>query len=282
MESSEASLPVDFLNRYGLWAVITGASAGIGAEFAQQLAAAGLSLVLVARRVDRLEATALTLMERYPIQVKSIQADLSTEAGVRSVIYETEDLHVGLLVNNAGVAMNGSFFRTTEERNLAVTAVNVTAVTLLTHALGLRMGRNKRGGIIFVSSVVAGGVPWSATYSSAKTYVSTFASVVRYELQPRGVDVLCLEPGRVDTEMIEDAMVDLDMDKLGIPGMTPRLCVRETLQGLYDGREKITPGLWNKVTVGVLRSLPRWLLWFLINLASRLAAKTNYLEFPDE
>lgn len=279
--ASNMALPTDFLNKYGSWAVVTGASSGIGAEFAQQLGVAGFSLVLVARRIERLEATALTLREQYPIQVKSIEADLATDEGLQVVISETDDLDVGLFVSAAGAVESGSFFRTSREKHGQVTAVNVTAVTLLAHAFGLRMGRNRRGGIIFVSSMSAGGIPWSATYSSSKTYISTFASIVRHELRPRGVDVLCIEPGQTETEMIQFVQKDLDLDYFGVPWMTVAPCVRESLQSLYDGKHTATPGFLNKVVISFVRILPRRLVWFLLDVATKCIAKSDFLEFPD-
>lgn len=274
------TLPADFLTRYGPWAVVTGASSGIGAEFAIQLAAAGLSLVLVARRLERLEEAAKSLMETYPIQVKPLAADLSTDAGVQSVIDGTQDLDVGLLVNNAGMELHGSFFRPDAQENAKMIALNVTAVTTLAHAFGKRMGIQKRGGIIFTSSMAKGGVPGYSCYSSTKAYVSTLAATLRFELAERGVEVLCFEPGMVKSEMHTLLTADLNMDK-PMYIMEADDCVKETLKCLYDRKAQITPGLPNKVMATVVSWFPEWARIGLMGKMVRDTFKAGILDFPE-
>lgn len=249
-------LPADFLHKYGPWAVITGASSGIGAEFARHIAATGISVVLVARREERLQQLSAELCENYPIQAKNIVADLSTEAGWRSVISETEDMDIGLLVNNAGVELVGSFFRDPLDKHLNLIDVNVSAVTALAHAFGPRLAKRGKGGLLFVSSILASPMPWFGTYSASKAFVLNLALIVREELAPKGVDVLALEPGVVSTEMSQRVTSDVDFSKMGVVIQAVDACVSEALQSLYDGKRRVTPGLINKVSLFVMGLIP--------------------------
>lgn len=158
-----------FPDKYGPYCVITGASSGIGEEFARQLAAGGLNLVLVARRKPRLDAIAAALCAEYSVETMVIEADLATDAGWRSVVAATEDLDVGLLVNNAGVEHIGSFFHDSVDFHMKLIALNVTTVCALTHVFGKRLViRGRGGGIINVSSMLSQPVPWMASYCASK------------------------------------------------------------------------------------------------------------------
>lgn len=251
----------ELAQKYGPWAVVTGASSGIGAEFARQLAVAGLSVVLVARREARLQAVAETLSSMCGVDTAVVAADLAKESGVADVVRACEGREVGFLVNNAGVELHGSFFHQGIESHRNCLALNVVAVTELAHAFGQRFCEQRRGGIIFVSSISSGGMPWFATYSSSKAYVTSLALTLRDEVGRSGVDVMALEPGLVSSEMT----LEPGQEEHGYGGylMDTDICVREALEML--GRRAVyTPGLKNRIIKNFLYLLPRTLaLWLL-------------------
>jgi len=232
-----------FRERYGPWALVTGASAGIGREFARRLAEMGLNLVLVARRKQRIEELAQELENKNKIQVRPISADLSQPDFLPIILSGAQSIDIGLLVNNAGFGIAGKFLDHELEKELALLDVNCRAQLILTHVFGRRMAQRKRGGIIFVSSVSAYiATPFEANYAASKVYELFLAESLGYELKRDGVDVLALCPGSTETEFHQIAgsravaamavgpVVDLAIKKLGkkpvaIPGWHNRSLV---------------------------------------------------------
>ena len=195
-----------FVERYGPWALVTGASAGIGAEFARQLSEMGLNLVVVARRRQKLEDLARDLESRNKVQVRIVTADLSQPDFLPLILSKTDSIDVGLLVNNAGFGIAGKFLEHEVKKELALLDVNCRAPLILTHAFGRQMRQRKRGGIIFVSSVSGYiATPYESSYAASKVYELFLAESLRYELGKEGVDVLALCPGSTDTEFHEIA-----------------------------------------------------------------------------
>lgn len=250
------TLPPEFSEKYGPWALVTGASAGIGFQFSHQLAAAGLNIVLVARREAQLSKAADEIREKYNVQTRTISADLVSENGWRDVFTSCEDIQVGLLVNNAGMSTHGSFFRDPVEKLLKLVDLNCRSVVALTHAFGRAMVERKRGGIIFVSSVLATPTPYLATYSASKTFVTAFGRTVREEFVRYNVQVTVLEPGLVDTDMSRSAGEEMDFSKGGFAPQAPEDCVREALAVFTKGKVKHIAGFGNRVSMGIIRSLP--------------------------
>jgi uncharacterized protein len=232
-----------FVERYGPWALVTGASAGIGAEFARQLSEMGLNLVLVARRRQRLEDLARDLESRNKVQVRIVTADLAQPDFLPTILSVTNSIEVGLLVNNAGFGLAGYFIEHELKEELRLLNVNCRAPLILTHVFGRQMAQRKRGGIIFVSSVSAYiATPFEASYAASKVYELFLAESLEYELKQNGVDMLALCPGSTQTEFHEIAgsravapmtvqpVVELAIRKLGkkpvaIPGWHNRLLV---------------------------------------------------------
>ena len=232
-----------FVERYGPWALVTGASAGIGAEFARQLSEKGLNLVLVARRRQRLEDLARDLESRNKVQVRIVTVDLSQPDFLPTILSVTNSIEIGLLVNNAGFGLAGHLIEHELEKELQLLDVNCRAPLVLTHAFGRQMAQRKRGGIIFVSSVSAYiATPFEASYAASKVYELFLAESLGYEFKKKGVDMLALCPGSTDTEfhaiagsrpvaaMAVEPVVRLALKKLGktsvaIPGWHNRLLV---------------------------------------------------------
>jgi uncharacterized protein len=232
-----------FKEQYGPWAIITGASAGIGEEFARQLAHMGLNLILIARRKQRLDDLARQLEDANSVQVRAVAADLSRTDFLPLILSAASSIEVGLLVNNAGFGLAGNFLDHELEKELALLDVNCRSALILTHAFGRQMARRQRGGIIFVSSVSGYiATPFEAHYAASKAYELFLAESLGYELKKSGVDVLALCPGSTETEFHAVAgsrpvaampvapVVDLAIKTLGkkpvaIPGWHNRLLV---------------------------------------------------------
>lgn len=193
-----------FRERYGPWALVTGASAGLGAEFARQLAAKRINLILVARRKERLETLASELEGQYNVEVKAIAADLARSDFMSSIRPVLQTLELGLLVNNAGFGLVGNFLENDLERELEMLNVNCRAPLILAHEVGRQMVERKRGGIIFVSSTSGFTVtPFMTHYAASKAYDLFLGEGLWSELKEHGVDVLALCPGGTRTEFHE-------------------------------------------------------------------------------
>jgi uncharacterized protein len=189
------------IDRYGPVALVTGASSGIGRAFAEELAARGLDLVLVARRVERLEELAAALAEQHGIRATVCRADLSDADALATIARATEGLDVGLVVSNAGFGLKGPYESHEAQRLTDMLMVNCHAPMRLAHHFVPRLCRRGRGGILFTSSVEGlMGLPYSTAYAATKALVNSLAEGLWGELSPEGIDVLALCPGATDTE----------------------------------------------------------------------------------
>jgi short-subunit dehydrogenase len=235
------------------WALVTGASSGIGASFARALDARGYSLLLVARRRERLEALAATLR-----RAEVLTADLGDEAEVARVAAHAQSLgDVELVVNNAGYATNGDFFALDDAREVAMVKLNALAPMLLAQKLVPQMIARKSGGVINVASIAAfQPVPYMATYGATKSFLLSWSEALSYELRTTGVRVTCVCPGPTATEFFEVAAVDPMMAKLPHV-MSADEVVARTLDAFDDGRAVLVPGLINWLTAFVTRIFPR-------------------------
>ena len=237
--------------RYGPWAVVTGASDGIGRAIALALAEAGVHVVLVARRQPQLEALARELSAGYGVQTQVTALDLAIAGQVEALIDRTSHLDVGLLVASAGFGTSGSFVDAPLARELEMIDVNCRAVVALSHAFARRFSARGRGGLVLMSSVVAfQGVPRAATYAATKAFIQTFAEGLRQELAPHRVDVLAAAPGPVHSGFAERAAMTMAR------ALPPDVVARGTLAAL--GRVgAVRPGWLSKMLGGSLMLLPR-------------------------
>jgi short-subunit dehydrogenase len=193
-----------FAAKYGPWALVTGASRGLGAEFARQLAARGLNLALAARSEDQLKELAKALEREYNITVKIIPIDLSREDLLEPIKKATDSLEIGLLVNNAGLSTVGPFLDMSADYLLSQFHTNARAVLILTRHFGEKMAAHRRGGVIFLSSGSAmHGTPFSANYSGTKAYNLMLAEALWAEWKPLGVDALGFIAGLTRTPGME-------------------------------------------------------------------------------
>jgi hypothetical protein len=237
------------VTRYGPWALVTGASDGIGQAFARELAADGFKLVLVARRRAALERLA---GELAPTECLVVDADLSTDDGVRQVERAVAALDVGLFVASAGFGTSGDFLDNDVGAEVSMLDVNCRAVVTLTHTLGRRLVRRGRGGLVLLSSLVAfQGVRRAAHYAATKAWVQAFAEGLALELAPHGVDVLSVAPGPIASGFAARANLSMSM------AATPASVARASLAALPKGGT-VRPGLLSKLLEWSLMFLPRW------------------------
>lgn len=239
-------------SRYGDWAVVTGASSGIGKEISKLLASAGFNLVINARNQEKLDEVKSDLESKYTIQVKTIATDVASEGSFKKIADIVTDLNVGLLVVSAGFGSSGLFISgdIEEERNML--RVNCEALLDITFHFSRIFAKQKRGGIILLSSMVAfQGVPYSANYAATKAYVQSLGEALAVELEPYVVDVLAAAPGPVRSGFADRAnmkmSLSLSTEEVGVP----------ILKAL--GRKNtVLPGFLTKFLVYSLMMVPRW------------------------
>ncbi|WP_341721088.1 SDR family oxidoreductase [Micromonospora sp. FIMYZ51] len=243
------------------WALITGATAGIGAAFAGRLAADGWHLVLVARDADRLAAQAAELTGRHGVETELIAADLSTDDGCARIERRLADAPpIELLVNNAGISLNTPFLRSAAEDEMRLLRLNVHAVLRLTLAALRTMTERRSGAVINVSSVAGfGAVMPGSTYSASKAWVTNFSESVGQSARPFGVRVMALCPGYTRTEFHERAGIDMSKTPEWMWLSAPAV-VDEALRDLRKGKLVSVPSWKYKLAVAGLRHAPRRLL----------------------
>ena len=258
-------------------ALITGASAGLGREFARQLAGQARSLVLVARREQRLSELRGELTQHHPNLVVHIrETDLADLAQLKELVawLEREKINVDLLINNAGLGDSGPFATSNPKRNEQMMLVNMVALTSLTRHLLPQMIARKRGGILNVSSSAGFlPIPGFAVYAASKAYVTSFSEALRTELRGAGVSVCALCPGPVHTEFQEAAK-----RPGGHPDSGPEFVyvsveqvVHDALAALDADRPLAIPGFAMKLGMFLVRITPMPILRW----ASRFSAKRN-------
>jgi short-subunit dehydrogenase len=262
------------ISSYGPWAVITGASSGIGRAFSEQLAAAGLNLVLAARSTERLESLGKNLTSTHGILYRVITADLSRSEGASLIIDGTTDLDVGLLVSNAGSGRPGLYIDQDVGELHRRLVLNATTHLELAHAFGRRLTARGRGGIVIVSALGAQhGIPNMAHDAAAKGYALNLGVALHYELAPAGIDVTVMLPGNVDTPVID--ALGVDRATMPIRPQPAARAVRETLAALAKHRPVHIPGRLMRLMTQLLprtvsiRMNGRMLGQAALNLASR-------------
>lgn len=238
--------------QYGDWAIVTGASSGIGLELATQLAATGFNLILNARNQEHLLKVEKQLKSQN-INLKSVVADLSEKDGIEKIIQAAQGLNVGLLINNAGYGTSGLFVDASLDSEINLLRVNCEAVLALSHFFAQKFKQQGRGGIIFLSSLVAfQGVPYAANYAASKAYIQSFAEALAVELKPFGVEVLAAAPGPVETGFGQRANMKMDSalspDQVGVP-----------ILAALGKRTNVVPGVLSKVLTYALRTVPRFM-----------------------
>src|SRR5947207_4963146 len=243
------------------WVLITGASSGFGEEFARQYAEQGHALVLVARRLDRLEVIAEAIRQQHRVEVVVEQVDLSSIAAVVQLHQRLRErgIAIDILINNAGRGLQGPFLDGQLDAALALVQLDVASLTAITHIFGQDMRKRRRGRILLVASLLAyQGVENFAVYSAAKAYVLRLAEALHRELNRDGITVTALCPGMSDTGFAEAAQQKLTI-LLKLLMMKPAPVVRAGIRALDAGRMSVVLGLANKAMVMFTWATPRWL-----------------------
>lgn len=256
------------------WALVTGASSGIGAALARQLAARGVPLVLVARRTERLEALAAELRPRVPVEVLAQDLALPGAAQALHVAVQQIGVEVEFLVNNAGKGMLGRFLEMDLDEVAAMQQLNVVAPVQLTALFGRDMVRRGRGRILQVASAAAF-LPSAtvAAYAASKSDLAAFSEALSFELRASGVSVTTLYPGITRTEFHEVAGSAtpwiMDLSILGAEEVA-----RQGLAGMFSGRRAVVPGWINRINAVLCQVLPRG---WVIGAAGWLMERANGL-----
>ncbi|MDP9171936.1 MAG: SDR family oxidoreductase [Acidobacteriota bacterium] len=237
----------------GEWAIVTGASSGIGLAIAEELAAGGTKLVLVARRKDRLMAIAA----RLPVRVEVFEADLGQDGAVRRLFEFTEarEIHPALLVNNAGFGTYGEFCKTDYDRQMEMVRLNCMAVVGLTHLYLPRMIARKSGDILILASTAAfQAVPYQTVYAATKAFDLIFAEGLAEEVKRHGVRVCALCPGQTESEFHQVAQEPIPK---AMSVQTAAEVARIGLNAMRAGKHFVVCGFSNMLGMEIQRLVPR-------------------------
>jgi uncharacterized protein len=238
---------------YGDWALITGASSGIGMALSELIASCNINVILCSRSEDKLYTQASLLKKKYGIAVKVIALDLSEAESIDQLIQQTQGLTVSLLVASAGFGTSGKFLQSSIHEEVNMLRLNCEAVLRIIHYFLQQMVHRKKGGIILLSSIVAfQGVPYATHYAATKAYVQSLAEGIQQEVKGLGVDVLAAIPGPVESGFGQRANMQMGT------ALKPNVVAASILNALGK-RNSVLPGLLSKVLVTSLRTAPRFL-----------------------
>jgi hypothetical protein len=245
---------ISFNKHFGPWALVTGASSGIGEAFARLLAERGLHLVIAARRKERLDRLAGELVDRYGVTVKTVGVDLSAPDFLDVLKPALTDKDFGLLVSNAALGMKGDHELKNSEELTRLLHTNCLAPLLLTRHFVPVLKQRTHSGIILVGSMEGGmGFPHSAAYSASKAFVHSLGEGLWGELKHSGIDVLVCAPGPTDTAMLRKQGIDpKHMPRL----MSPQQVAKQSLDRLPKG-PVFQVGWLNRLTLRFLSLIPR-------------------------
>jgi len=243
------------------WVLITGASSGFGEEFARQYAEQGHPVVLVARRLERLQTLAETFRQQHGIEVVVEQVDLSDVAAIVRLQERLRErgIAIDILINNAGHGLQGPFLDSQLDAALAMVQLDVASLTAVTHVFAQDMRKRRRGKILLVASLLGHlGVDNLAVYSAAKAYVLRLGEALHRELKRDGITVTALCPGLSNTGFAKAADMKIT-PALRMLMMQPAPVVRAGIRALNARRMSAVPGLANKAMSVFIWATPRWL-----------------------
>ncbi len=241
------------------WALVTGASSGLGAVFAREYAKKGYSLVLTARRREALQTLADELAATHGIDCHVETVDLAVSGAAMQLkqALDEADIVIDVLINNAGMGLHGDFLACPADRLAGMLQLDIIALTELTHLYGQAMAGRGNGQILLISSILGyQATPAYAAYAAAKAYVLSLGEALHEELKASGVTVTVLSPGVTNTEFM--AVADQPMPPiLKMMLMEPEPVVRAGIKALEAGRASVVPGWLNRVTTQSNRLTPR-------------------------
>ena len=260
--------------QFGPWALVTGASSGIGKEFSQQIAAAGINVVLVARRESVLADVGYSIARDFKVQYRVLAMDLSQESFIARLAEGTDDLNIGLVVSNAGTGNSGEFLSHDRQLLQATLRLNTMAHLDVAHHFGRKLAQRGKGGMILVGAMGAEiGIPRMANDGAAKAYVHSLGEALHYEFKPLGVHVTVLPPGPTDTPVL--MKLGFDPRTMPMKPMSVEQCVSEGLDALKENRSRIVPGRLNRIMNALVPgSVQRTMMAKMVGkaIANKLAA----------
>ena len=243
----------------GKWALVTGASSGLGVEFAKLLAERKANLVLVARRTEPMQELAEALRNAQSVQVSVIEMDLARPGAAAELKAQLDASGIGIevLVNNAGFGVYGEFLNQSVEKITDMMQLNVMALTHLTRIFGQEMANRRRGHILLVASVLGyQAVPGYAAYAASKGYVLLLGEALHQELGYHGVSVTTVSPGKTATAF---GAIAGERSSFLLEAMTmkPDVVAKTGVQAMLRGKASVIPGFMNKLNVFSDRLMPR-------------------------
>ena len=245
----------EFYNRYGQWALITGASRGIGAALARELAKKRINLILVARDEKQLQSLSATLHQQYSVQIKVIVLDLLEENAVETLYQQCKDKNIGLVIPNAGIETNGPFVDSSMKDNNDLIKLNIQIPMQMVNLFAKDFRDKKRGGFLLLSSLFAyQGVPMVANYSASKAYILSLGEALNVEFSSFNVDVTVVSPGLTDTDMPKN--MPINFKKMPVTISSPEKVAKVALNSLGK-KATVVPGFINKFYAWQNRLVPR-------------------------
>lgn len=238
-------------HKYPGYALVTGASSGIGLELARELAEIGFDLILCARSEEKLNTLSAQWRGQYRVKITSIAVDLSKTEGVLFLLEQIEDIEIGLFIAAAGFGTSGNFIDNSIEEEINMLRLNCEAVLILTHHIAIRFKNQGFGSIVLFSSLVAfQGTPYAANYAATKAFIQSFSEGLAVELKPYGIDILAVAPGPVKSGFGNRA--DMKMD-----AATPAAKIASPILNAIGKSSNVVPGSLGKFLTYSLRILPR-------------------------
>jgi len=240
-----------FAKQYGPWALVTGASSGIGAEFARRLASEGFNVALAARRGDLLQIVAKDIEQHCGVATRCVVVDLSEDSGIDHLDAELRDLDIGLVVSNAGTGQPGRFFDQARDDILARFRLNSMSNLNMAYVFGRRLQRRGGGGLILGGAMgAAHGLPFAAVDAGSKALVESLGQSLHIELKPQRIQIMTLVVPPTDTAIITKfGLAPADMP---VKPMSVAQCVFEALRHFKQGRSISLPGAFNRFMSGIM------------------------------
>jgi hypothetical protein len=233
-------------NKFGPWVIITGASSGIGKEFARQLAAHGFNLVLVARRLVLLEDIGQQLAKGFGIEYLAIEADLANGNAIDIITKATDKLDIGLLISNAGTGKPGKFLSFEEKELTYVLQLNAVSHLRLTHYFGRRMAKRGNGGVVLTGAMGAtDGVPYMANEAGTKGYIHSLGKSLHTEFKESGLNITVLITSPTETPVL--GKLGFNKDNIPMKPVSAAQCVKEALWAISANRITVLPGIKYRV-----------------------------------
>jgi short-subunit dehydrogenase len=260
---------------FGPWALVTGASAGIGRGFAWEIARSGINVVLLARRGQLLEEVARGIQSAFGVDTRVLPLDLCASDSFFAITAATEALDIGLVVSNAGTGHPGKFLSLDLAEKRTLLQLNTVPHLELAHHFGAKLAKRGRGGILFVGAMGADkGIPYMSNDAGAKAYVQKLSESLHDEFKPLGIHVTALLPGPTDTPVL--AKFGITPEMMPMKAMSVEQCVSESLLALASNRSVVIPGRLNRVMNALLpAAVTRRLMAHMFARASAAAERVN-------